>query len=81
MVKKQNRLEPINPGEILREDFLEPMGISINQLPRSGRVQRKACGLQNYGKFYPLFRNARLSPLHPFYCKRVNDIMRIDYEN
>ena len=28
-------LEPITPGEILREDFMEPMGISINQLGRS----------------------------------------------
>jgi addiction module HigA family antidote len=28
------RLEPINPGEILREDFLEPLNISINQLSR-----------------------------------------------
>jgi addiction module HigA family antidote len=27
-------LEPINPGEILREDFLEPLGISINRLSR-----------------------------------------------
>jgi len=27
-------LDPINPGEILREDFLEPLGISINQLSR-----------------------------------------------
>ncbi len=27
-------LEPINPGEILREDFLEPLGISINGLSR-----------------------------------------------
>jgi antitoxin HigA-1 len=25
---------PINPGEILREDFLEPLGISINKLSR-----------------------------------------------
>lgn len=31
---KQDSLEPINPGEILREDFLEPLGISINQLSR-----------------------------------------------
>jgi len=30
----ENMLEPINPGEILREDFLEPLGISINQLSR-----------------------------------------------
>ncbi|MGB5157070.1 helix-turn-helix transcriptional regulator [Desulfobacterium sp. N47] len=27
-------LEPITPGEILREDFMEPMGISMNQLSR-----------------------------------------------
>lgn len=27
-------LEPIAPGEILREDFLEPLDISINQLSR-----------------------------------------------
>jgi addiction module HigA family antidote len=27
-------LEPIHPGEILREEFLEPMGISINRLAR-----------------------------------------------
>jgi addiction module HigA family antidote len=27
-------LDPITPGEILREDFMQPMGISINQLSR-----------------------------------------------
>jgi hypothetical protein len=27
-------LDPITPGEILREDFMEPLGISINQLVR-----------------------------------------------
>ena len=27
-------LEPIHPGEILREDFLRPMKISINRLAR-----------------------------------------------
>ncbi|MDZ7579528.1 MAG: HigA family addiction module antitoxin [Deltaproteobacteria bacterium] len=34
MKNKHDSLEPINPGEILREDFLEPLGISINQLSR-----------------------------------------------
>ena len=28
-------LDPINPGEILREDFMEPLDISINQLARN----------------------------------------------
>ncbi len=27
-------LDPIMPGEILREDFMEPMGISMNQMSR-----------------------------------------------
>ena len=27
-------LHPITPGEILREDFMEPMGLSINRLAR-----------------------------------------------
>jgi addiction module HigA family antidote len=27
-------LEPIHPGEILREEFLNPMGVSINRLAR-----------------------------------------------
>jgi len=30
----KNTLDPIRPGEVLREDFLEPLGISINQLSR-----------------------------------------------
>ena len=27
-------LDPVHPGEILREDFLKPLGISINRLAR-----------------------------------------------
>ena len=27
-------LDPITPGEVLREDFMQPLGISINQLSR-----------------------------------------------
>jgi len=27
-------LDPITPGEVLREDFMEPLDISINQLAR-----------------------------------------------
>jgi addiction module HigA family antidote len=36
MTKK--KLEPIHPGEILREEFMRPMGISINRLARDIRV-------------------------------------------
>ena len=33
-MSSRNILNRIKPGEILREDFLEPLGISINQLSR-----------------------------------------------
>lgn len=31
-MSEKELLDPITPGEILREDFMEPMGISIKQL-------------------------------------------------
>jgi addiction module HigA family antidote len=35
MIMSTNKLlDPIAPGEILREDFMEPMDISINKLSR-----------------------------------------------
>lgn len=34
MKKKIKRLNPIHPGKILLEEFMKPMGISINQLGR-----------------------------------------------
>ncbi len=33
-----NYLDPVHPGEILMEDFLKPMGISINRLARDIEV-------------------------------------------
>jgi addiction module HigA family antidote len=37
MVTK-NRLPPIHPGEILREEFLSPLGMSANELALALRV-------------------------------------------
>ena len=34
MSAKPKLLEPIHPGEILLEEFMKPMGISINRLSR-----------------------------------------------
>ena len=34
MTTKYKRLDPIHPGEILLEDFMKPMGVSINRLAR-----------------------------------------------
>lgn len=33
-MKPAKRLDPIHPGEILLEDFMKPLGVSINQLAR-----------------------------------------------
>lgn len=34
------RIAPIHPGEILREEFLEPMGISVYALAKAIKVAR-----------------------------------------
>ena len=33
-MSKEKLLDPIRPGEVLLEDFMEPMGLSINRLSR-----------------------------------------------
>ena len=38
MNSKRTKLAPIHPGEILREDFLKPLGLSINALARERHV-------------------------------------------
>jgi addiction module HigA family antidote len=38
MAKKTKRLDPIHPGEVLNEDFMKPLGISINRLSRDLHV-------------------------------------------
>ena len=38
MAQRKIKLAPVHPGEILREDFLAPLGLSINALARALRV-------------------------------------------
>src|SRR5882724_9413066 len=38
MTKSQKRLSPIHPGEILRAEFMEPLGLSMNRLAFDLRV-------------------------------------------
>jgi addiction module HigA family antidote len=45
VAKKTELLDPIHPGEILLEDFLKPMGISINRLARDLDVPPNRIGL------------------------------------
>ncbi|HUI54322.1 MAG TPA: HigA family addiction module antitoxin [Bryobacteraceae bacterium] len=38
MPQKKIKLAPVHPGEILREDFMKPLGLSINALGRALHV-------------------------------------------
>ena len=38
MKSKRTKLPPLHPGEILREDFLKPLALSINALARALHV-------------------------------------------
>lgn len=38
MLKKSRQLPPVHPGEILREDLMKPLGLSINRVARDLRV-------------------------------------------
>jgi addiction module HigA family antidote len=38
MIAKSRRLPPVHPGEILREDLMAPLGLSINKVARDLRV-------------------------------------------
>ncbi len=38
MTKRTKLLDPIHPGEILTEDFMKPLAISINRLSRELQV-------------------------------------------
>lgn len=38
MARRKIKLAPVHPGEILREDFMTPLKLSINALARALRV-------------------------------------------
>src|SRR6185369_7153862 len=38
MMARSRRLPPVHPGEVLREDLMAPLGLSINALSRDLRV-------------------------------------------
>jgi addiction module HigA family antidote len=44
MAKEAKLLEPIPPGEVLREEFMRPLGISINALARALAVPPNRIG-------------------------------------
>ena len=51
MSAKTRKLDPIHPGEILLEEFMKPMGISINQLARDIMVPpNRISGIVNSGR-------------------------------
>ncbi|MCE7982009.1 MAG: addiction module antidote protein, HigA family [Caldilinea sp. CFX5] len=49
-MNKEEKLEPVHPGEILLEEFLKPMGLSQNQLALSIRVPARRINEIIHGK-------------------------------
>ena len=39
VMARRKLLDPIHPGEILREEFLKPLGVSINGSPATSRFR------------------------------------------
>jgi len=35
MARPENRMRPVHPGEVLREDYLTPLGLSVNALAQA----------------------------------------------
>ncbi len=44
MSKPRTLMPPVHPGEILREDFMKPLGLSINKLALELRVPATRIG-------------------------------------
>ncbi len=38
MSKKNGRMAPVHPGEILREDLMKPLGLTVTRLARELKV-------------------------------------------
>jgi addiction module HigA family antidote len=38
MPKKNSRMPPVHPGEILREDLMKPLGLTVNGLARELKI-------------------------------------------
>ncbi len=38
MPKKNSRMSPVHPGEILREDLMKPLGLTMNGLARELKI-------------------------------------------
>ena len=44
MAKTERLMEPVHPGEILREDFMKPLRLSVNRLALELHVPAKRIG-------------------------------------
>ena len=50
MPKNRRKLEPIHPGEIIKADVLEPLGMSVNKLALELRVPATRMGEIVHGR-------------------------------
>jgi len=54
MSKSEALLTPVHPGEILREDFMKPLGLTVNKLALELHVPARSLTLN--AKYIPHLR-------------------------
>ena len=54
MAKPTRTLPPIHPGEILREELMKPLGLSINRVARDLRVTARRSATQIARDVHPI---------------------------
>jgi antitoxin HigA-1 len=67
-MKRNSRIKAVHPGEILREEFMEPLGLSMNRMAMDLRVpvtriadivnERRAITADTALRFARYFKNA-----------------------
>ncbi len=50
MTKRQPLIPPVHPGEVLREDFMKPLGLSVNRLALDLHVPATRIGEIAHGR-------------------------------
>jgi antitoxin HigA-1 len=50
MAKRQSLMPPVHPGEVLREDFMKPLGLTVNKLALDLHVPATRIGEIAHGR-------------------------------
>ncbi|MGD0955569.1 MAG: HigA family addiction module antitoxin [Candidatus Acidiferrales bacterium] len=65
MNETETLMSPVHPGEILREDFMKPLGLTVHKLAPELHVLATRIGEIVHDRKSPLKRDARSDPGRP----------------